>query len=161
MAAVPTPQTPAETISAPTPAPTAAPQIATPAPATPPVAAATAPPPDPAPAPVAAPPPPSEPISAMPAAETPPPPAPAAGMPDAGGVPTLFQLPFATRRGLPEIAVTMHMYSADPERRFALVNGTRVGDGSSLEGGLEVVRILPSGVQLRYEGTEFILPVSN
>jgi general secretion pathway protein B len=81
--------------------------------------------------------------------------------PAGGGVPTLYELPFAARRSLPEVAVTMHMYSADPGRRFALVNGTRVQDGETLEGGLEVVRILPEGVQLRFEGTDFVLPVGN
>ena len=83
------------------------------------------------------------------------------GAPAAGTVPTIYELPFAARRALPEVAVTMHMYSADPERRFALVNGIRVRDGMSLEGGIEIVRILPDGVQLRFEDTEFVLPVGN
>jgi len=97
------------------------------------------------------------PIATAPAGDPSPPPAPAR----ADGIPTIYELPFAARRGLPEIAVTMHMYSADPARRFALVNGVRVRDGESLEGGIDVVRILPDGVQVRIEGTEFVLPVSN
>lgn len=79
----------------------------------------------------------------------------------ADGIPTIYELPFAARRALPEIAVTMHMYSTDPARRFALINGIRARDGESMEGGIEVVRILPDGVQIRIEGTEFVLPVSN
>lgn len=76
-------------------------------------------------------------------------------------VPTLSELSFAARKTLPEIAVTMHVYSQDPQRRFALINGVRARDGESLEGGVEVVRILPHGVQVRVAETEFILPVSN
>jgi general secretion pathway protein B len=94
-----------------------------------------------------------------PAAIAEPTPAPAPSRAD--GVPTIFELPFAARRALPEIAVTMHMYSPDPARRFALINGVRAKDGESMDGGIEVVRILPDGVQLRIEGTEFVLPVSN
>jgi general secretion pathway protein B len=97
--------------------------------------------------------------STQPAAVAEPAPAPAPSRAD--GVPTIFELPFAARRALPEIAVTMHMYSADPARRFALINGVRAKDGESIDGGIEVVRILPDGVQLRIEGTEFVLPVSN
>lgn len=55
----------------------------------------------------------------------------------------------------------MHVYSQDPSRRFALINGIRARDGESLEGGLEIVHILPNGVQVRVAETEFILPVSN
>lgn len=55
----------------------------------------------------------------------------------------------------------MHVYSQDPQRRFALINGVRARDGESLEGGVEVVHILPHGVQVRVAETEFILPVSN
>lgn len=97
----------------------------------------------------------------MPAIEPLATPSPAPTPARADGIPTLYELPFAARRSLPEIAVTMHMYSADPTRRFALINGTRVRDGESIEGGIEVVHILADGVQLRIEGTEFVLPVSN
>lgn len=78
---------------------------------------------------------------------------------NSSGIPTLYELPFAARRALPEITVTMHMFSDDPERRFALINGVRVQDGQALDGGVEVVRVLPNGVQVRFESTEFILPV--
>lgn len=86
-----------------------------------------------------------------------PPPTPAAAA--SGSVPSLHELPFAVRRTLPEIVVTMHMYNADPERRFALINGTRVRDGQPLEGGLEVIAIRLDGIVLRHDGTEFLYPI--
>lgn len=75
------------------------------------------------------------------------------------GIPTIYELSFAARQTLPDITVTMHMYSDDPDRRFALVNGVRVSDGQALDGGVEIVRVLPDGVQVRFESTEFVLPV--
>lgn len=74
-------------------------------------------------------------------------------------VPQFHELPFAVRRTLPEISVTMHMYNTDPERRFALINGTRVRDGQPIEGGLDVIAIRSDGIVLRYEGTEFVHPI--
>ncbi|MBX3724969.1 MAG: general secretion pathway protein GspB [Xanthomonadales bacterium] len=83
----------------------------------------------------------------------------AAEDPAGAGPARLHELPFAVRRGLPALAVTMHMYSADPARRFALVNGIRVHDGESLPGGVEVLAIRADGILVRFEGTEFVLPV--
>lgn len=112
-----------------------------------------------APAPVAEAPPaaaqPAAPASA-PVAPTPPP-APAAAQPG-NAVPTFNQLPYAVRREIPQIALTMHMYSADPERRFAIINGVRARDGQPLEGGLEVVEIRPDGVLIRFKDTDFLYP---
>ena len=71
----------------------------------------------------------------------------------------MYELPFSVRRTLPEIAITMHMYSPDPELRFALVNGTRARDGQPLAGGLEVIAIRTDGVVFRYDGTEFLHPI--
>lgn len=76
-----------------------------------------------------------------------------------GGLPSLHELPFAVRRTLPEMVVTMHLYSADPKRRFVLINGTRARDGDALDGGLQVIEIRADGIRMRHETTEFVLPV--
>ncbi len=76
----------------------------------------------------------------------------------AAGVPSMHQLPFAVRREMPPLSMTLHMYSSDPERRFAIINGTRVEDGSELDGGFEVRQIQPDGVLMHYKGTDFVLP---
>lgn len=139
VAAAPPPASPADTQA---PAPAQA------------IAQTTPPPAETAPAPTTAPP-----ADAPPAAPAPAPATPVAATPAAPGVPTVNELPFAFRRGLPELAVTMHMYSTDPERRFVLINGQRARDGQALEGGLEVKEIRIDGVVLRFQDTEFLLPV--
>jgi hypothetical protein len=40
-----------------------------------------------------------------------------------------------------------------------LLNGVRARDGDTLEGGLEVVAIRAADVVLRFQGTEFVLPL--
>ena len=73
--------------------------------------------------------------------------------------PSIHELPFAVRRELPELNVTMHMYSVDPQRRFVLLNGVRARDGDALDGGLEVVEIRAADIVLRFQGNEFVLPL--
>lgn len=75
-----------------------------------------------------------------------------------GGVPTFNELPYAVRREVPPLALTLHMFSADPERRFAIINGVRVTDGQPIEGGVDVKEIRPNGVLVRYKDTDFLLP---
>jgi general secretion pathway protein B len=77
----------------------------------------------------------------------------------AAGPPSVHELPFAVRRELPELNVTMHMFSADPQRRFVLLNGERARDGDTLESGLEVVEIRATEIVLRFQDTEFVLPL--
>lgn len=90
-------------------------------------------------------------------------PAPAAPVPAAtpaagSSTPTYNELPYAVRRDIPPIALTLHMYSTDPERRFAIINGVRARDGQPIEGGLEVVEIRPNGVLIRFKDTDFLFP---
>lgn len=73
-------------------------------------------------------------------------------------VPTYHELPFAVRRDIPALALTLHMYSDDPERRFAIINGVRVRDGQPIEGGVDVREIRPNGVVIRFKDTDFLLP---
>lgn len=77
------------------------------------------------------------------------------------GIPSLNDLPFATRKGLPALSLTMHLYGADPARRMILLNGVQARDGDELEGGIQIRAIRPDGVVIVYEGTEFVLPARN
>ncbi len=100
------------------------------------------------------------------AAPTPSPAAPTASAsttpaPSGSGVPTLNELPFATRRTLPSLNLTMHLYSADPDRRLVLINGVQARDGDELEGGIQIRSIRPDGVVIVFENTEFLLPARN
>lgn len=149
-APAPDPAAPAAAVAPP---PVAAPPVppvdAQVAPAAPPVvpvdpaAAPSTPAPDPAAAPL------------IPAPD----PAAAAAVAPADGIPSIHELPFAVRRELPELKVTMHLYSPDPARRLVLLNGVRARDGDTLDGGLEVVAIRAADIVLRFQGTEFVLPL--
>lgn len=89
-------------------------------------------------------------------------PAPAATAPPAAvelpALPEIWQLPLPTRQALPALALTMHVYSADPAQRFALINDKRVGENSPLDNGLDVREIRPDGVVLEFRGERFLLP---
>lgn len=125
----------APTTPAPEPQPVAA---ATPAPIPTPVASATpAPVASPAPTPIA--------VATPAPAELP-------------ALPEVWQLPLPTRQALPALALTMHVYSADPAQRFALINDKRVGENSPLDNGLDVREIRPDGVVLEFRGERFLLP---
>jgi general secretion pathway protein B len=145
------------------PAPSALPQqVAAPPPAAP--VAAPAPPkkeaaPPPVPSPAALP------VTARAAAEAhalvPAPPVPAAPVaapaPAVSDVPTLDDLPPNLRSALPELPITMQVYSPDPKRRFVIIDGTRVVEGDSLRG-VTVYEIRPNGLVLEFQGRRVLLP---
>jgi general secretion pathway protein B len=67
-------------------------------------------------------------------------------------------LPYATRKGLPEITLTMHVYSADPRGRFVIVEGDRHMEGDTLGGGVTLREIRPDGMVLDFHGQQFLYP---
>ncbi|MBU6199335.1 MAG: general secretion pathway protein GspB [Xanthomonadaceae bacterium] len=129
------------------------------APATPAMAQAR---PEPAPAPAA----PAQPARAPKVADTrgytPPPqphpelaPTPATPKLD---VPTYYDLPFATRKALPQLNLSMHVYTADPKRRFVILDGTRMAEGDTTSDSITVREIRPDGVILEFQGQRFFFP---
>ena len=117
----------------------------------------------------AAPAPPPDPIATVevPAAATPEqvpdataaaPEAPAAPVATEPALPYLFELPLAARQGLPAFKVTMHVYSADSSKRFAIIDGKRVGEGGILGNELNVVEIRRDAIVIEHRGTRFMLP---
>lgn len=58
-------------------------------------------------------------------------------------------MPAAERANLPELKITVHVFSEDPERRFAILDGRRRADGDVIQDGLSVQAILPDGVLLK------------
>ncbi len=73
---------------------------------------------------------------------------------------------YATREALvargqnvPEVALSLHVYDADPARRFVFVNGQRGRDGESLPNGLRIEQILPEGAVLSWNGNRFFAPL--
>lgn len=82
-------------------------------------------------------------------------PAPAPRLP---ALQSVWDLPFATRKDLPEIQLTMHLYSPDPRERFVVVEGERHMEGDDLGDGLVLKEIRPDGMALEFKGQKFLYP---
>jgi general secretion pathway protein B len=59
--------------------------------------------------------------------------------------------------GMPALRLDLHSYSDQPQQRYALINMHKVQEGDTLPEGPRVLHILPEGVVLSYQGTEFVL----
>ncbi len=73
--------------------------------------------------------------------------------------PAYASLPAAYRQSLPEFTVNVHVYAAQPDRRFLLVDMRRYGEGETLAAGPKIERITPEGVVLAWREREFHMPV--
>ena len=135
----------AETV-APTDRETAAPAPTRPAPSV--ETAESAPPPAPASTAKGAPP-----------AVAPPPTAalPPAGVDTGDGPALIWALPYAQRRSIPELKLSMHVYAVEPANRFVIINGNRQVEGDEFEG-LKLIAIRNDGVVLEREGVRFVYP---
>jgi general secretion pathway protein B len=74
------------------------------------------------------------------------------------GLPTRDELHSPAIASLPELRLDLHVYDADPARRFVLINMHRLHEGDSLPEGVRVDRITEEGAELDYQGTRFLLP---
>lgn len=103
------------------------------------------------------------PPSAPPAASATPAPAPEpepepAPEPALESFPTLAWFTAAERDGLPPLRLSMHVYDANPQARFALIDGHRLRQGDTVTDGLQLAEIRPDGVVLDWRGRRFLLP---
>jgi len=112
--------------------------------------------PEPAAPPAGTPKPEPAPAQAAPGAPASAPPAGAAAR--ATDVPLYWQLPYATRKDLPQLNLSMHVYAADPEHRFVILNGDHRIEGDTLGSDTVVKEIRPDGVVLEFRGTRFLVP---
>ncbi len=149
---------PKDVATSPAPAPVAAPAAAAPTPMPvveqKPVPTTPAPAPQPAASPVV--------VDTAPVATTVPVLAPeAAGAPPESDhtVPAVHELAYATRRELPKLELTMHVYSRLAEERFVVLNGKRYTQATPALGpDLNLVDIVADGVVLEFRGQRFLLP---
>ena len=58
---------------------------------------------------------------------------------------------------LPELRLDLHVYDADPAKRFVFINMRKLREGESLPEGVQLVQITQSGAKLAYRGTQFAL----
>ncbi|HEV7491460.1 MAG TPA: general secretion pathway protein GspB [Rhodanobacteraceae bacterium] len=78
----------------------------------------------------------------------------------ADAVPSIWDLPFATRKDLPAIDLSMHVYSADPKQRFVVIKGERRVEGDEVGSDLILREIRQDGLVLDYKGQRFFFPRS-
>ncbi len=60
---------------------------------------------------------------------------------------------------VPEIQVSLHVYDADPAKRFVFLEGQRLREGDVAANGLRVERIDADGVVLDHRGNDFKVPL--
>ena len=68
-----------------------------------------------------------------------------------------WELPDAIRSEVPEIKFSVLVYAKNPEDRFVLVNGQRLGEGDSVQSGLLVQEISRDGVVFSYRLYQFLV----
>ena len=72
----------------------------------------------------------------------------------------MWDLPYATRKALPDLSLTMHVYTPDPKQRFVVIKGDRHVEGDDLGDGVTLKEIRADGMVLDYKGTRFLYPRS-
>lgn len=69
----------------------------------------------------------------------------------------VWDLPLSIRRDMPELKLTIHVYTQDEQRRFVLVNGQRFTTGDVISGGVRLAEIRPEGAVIDYRNYRFLL----
>ncbi len=67
----------------------------------------------------------------------------------------LESLPSSIKENIPDINISVFVYSDDPASRVVKINGQTVREGQELADGLEVEKIVPDGVIFNYEDYRF------
>ncbi len=68
------------------------------------------------------------------------------------------RLPREVEERLPSFLLTVHIYDAEPAKRFVVIDGRKLRQGDASRGGILVEEILPDGVALSFEGHPFFRP---
>lgn len=83
---------------------------------------------------------------------------PAPRKPAVPALPSIWEMPYAVRKDLPAIALTMHVYSSVPAERFVVVEGERHVEGDDLGDGVTLQEIRNDGIVLDFKGKRFVYP---
>jgi general secretion pathway protein B len=83
------------------------------------------------------------------------PPAESVEMTDA--LPALADLPQATRQQLPELAISLHYYTAYPPARMVRINGRNLREGQRIEGEIFLEEVTAEGAILSYNEEKFLI----
>jgi len=71
------------------------------------------------------------------------------------GLPEARELPLPIQRELPNMLVSMVIYSDKPGDRMININGRMIREGQEVSPGLKVEHITPSGAILKFQGHRF------
>ena len=75
----------------------------------------------------------------------------------ASGVPLYADV--ASTNHLPTLRLDLHVYAANPQERFVMINMHKLHEGDALPTeGVRVESITPNGAVLSHDGTKFVLP---
>ena len=88
---------------------------------------------------------------ALPKADAPPEPEPD----PYAAVPMLWQLPSVIRSKLPELSMSVHVYSPEAAGRFVIVDRNKYREGDVLNGGVKIEAIVADGIVLDYQGRRY------
>ena len=83
---------------------------------------------------------------------------PAPRKPAVPALPSIWEMPYALRKDLPALALTMHVYSSVPAERFVVVEGERHVEGDDLGDGVTLREIRSDGIVLDFKGKRFVYP---
>lgn len=83
---------------------------------------------------------------------------PAPRKPVVPALPSIWEMPYAVRKDLPALALTMHVYSSVPAERFVVVEGERHVEGDDLGDGVTLREIRSDGIVLDFKGKRFVYP---
>ncbi len=76
----------------------------------------------------------------------------------APALPSIWELPYSTRKDIPALAMTLHVYADAPQDRFVVIDGERHVEGDDLGDGLILREIRADGIVLDLKGKRFVYP---
>ncbi len=68
-----------------------------------------------------------------------------------------WELPLDVRRELPELKLSIHVFSLEPDQRFVLINGERRLEGDGLGSGVQLVEVSRQGAVIEFRDYRFLL----
>jgi general secretion pathway protein B len=74
----------------------------------------------------------------------------------AGSLPSRDEV-LAQGTQLPELRLDLHVYDADPAKRFVFINMNKLREGETMQNGVRVESITQNGARLSYRGSSFVL----
>ena len=69
------------------------------------------------------------------------------------------QMTSEQRADFPELDISTHVYSTDPDLRAIVVNGKKVLEGGAIGDSMKLISITEEGMVVEYQGVQVIIPI--